>query len=98
MTLPGIIRLWVLRLCRRYRSPLRREIGNLRRNIDRDEARINAALNVDVRGRHCCHWCAYPWLSDLNNKNERRRKRLTQLLTKLERDTQPNSGKERHAE
>lgn len=71
------------------RSPLKREAENLKRAIARTQRTIDRVLAIDVHGSppyHCCHQCAFPWLSELSYKQQKRRDRLCQIEAKLARD------------
>jgi hypothetical protein len=78
----------------RVRSPIKREITNLRSAISRTEQRIQEMEDTAwSTWGICCHSCAAsaeygPTYWNLGEKNERRQKRLNELERKLERDAQ----------
>ncbi|WP_144106797.1 hypothetical protein [Paraburkholderia sp. BCC1886] len=68
-------------------GPLRTELAHLRRRI-RKTGDYLSKLSSDFwrRGGICCPSCGVEGYSDLQMKQERREKRLLQLLDKLKRD------------
>lgn len=68
------------------KSPLKFELRNLERNILETDARMQEVeREFWANGGVCCPGCGVPGWHELTEKQERRRERVKQIHTKLEK-------------
>lgn len=68
-------------------SGLKRELEGLKRNIARTDANMGElASDFWANGGVCCPSCGVPGYSELELKQERRERRVEEIIAKLKRD------------
>ncbi|AJX61008.1 hypothetical protein AQ938_06660 [Burkholderia pseudomallei] len=73
-------------------SGLKQELDGLKRNIDRtDELMSQLASEFWMSGGVCCPGCGVPGYSELELKQERRERRVKEIVAKLKRDGGPSA-------
>lgn len=67
------------------RSPLEKELRNLRKNIERTDEHLQKLSDDFWReGGACCPHCRVPGFSGLAKQQHRRRERVSQIVQELE--------------